>query len=301
VVFSKGRVEAFSPVPWSILYHGYSSRRRNCAGYQEAQLEQVNKFVVAKHQAIANRGHSNDGSSGTAAGDLSPSATSGVDAPTGTGANSPTSTVISKDFPIGVYSFATFLDTVQTDCASNPDTWTCFPYTTFNTDASKALTTFNWVISAGSKSGTYQISSTNNPFAIDFQNSPLTIVDQGQDTERYHFQITMDKVVIPTVALTSDNAASKCFFNSTTFTGYLYTKMAKDYPTSVQTGVDAAYQLWPFGARAEQTVAGGANVPNCYKTIDGNLGERITQNITAENPTTLCSCLYKNWRTPTTA
>jgi hypothetical protein len=251
--------------------------------------------------AIADHHYSNDGSLGTAAGDSSPSTTSGGDAPTPTGANSPTSTVLSKDFPIGVYSFVTFLDTVQTDCASNPDTWTCFPYAVYNTDASKALTTFNWIISAGSKSGTYQISSTNNPFAINFRNSPLTIVDQGQDSERYHFQITMDKVVIPTAALTSDNSASTCFFNSTTFTGYLYTKMAKDYPTSIQTGIDAAYQPWPFAARAEQTAAGGANVPNCYKTNNGNLGDRITQNITSGDPTTLCSCLYKNWRTPNTA
>jgi hypothetical protein len=182
-----------------------------------------------------------------------------------------------------------------TNCTSNPNTWTCFPYTLYSSDASEALTTFNWIISAGTKSGTYQISSTNNPFAINFQNSPLTLTDTGLDTEHYQFQIEMNKEVIPTAALTDDNSASACFFNSTTFTGYLYTKMAKTYPTSSQTGVNAAYPLWPFATRAEQTAGGGSNVPNCYKTANGNIGERITQNLIAEDTTTLCSCLYMNW------
>jgi hypothetical protein len=247
---------------------------------------------------VTDHNHSNnDGSSGQALA-AGGSSTTGGATPSGTAVVSPTSTTVPKDFPAGTYSFVSFLDTVQASCASNPNTWTCFPYTIYNSDASKALTTFNWIISGGAKSGTYQISSTNNPFAIDFQNSPLTMMDKGLDTERYHFQITMDKEVIPTVALTDDNAASKCFFNSTTFTGYLYTKRAKDYPTAAQTGVNAAYPLWPFAVRAEQTVAGGANVPNCYKTVNGNIGDRITKNVTTGDPTTLCSCLYKNWRTP---
>jgi hypothetical protein len=161
------------------------------------------------------------------------------------------------------------------------------------------MTTFNWKITAGSKKDTYQISSTDDPFAIAFEDTPLTLTDKGLSSERYLFQITMDKEVIPTVALTNDNSASACFFNHTTFTGYLYTKLAKDYPTAnEQASAKNAYPLWPFAVRAEQTIGGGKDVPNCYKTSNGNIGARITQNITAADPSTLCSCLYKNWSPP---
>jgi hypothetical protein len=228
-------------------------------------------------------------SAGTSAG-AAGSPTSGIGA-------SPTSTDVPNGFPVGTYSFSTFLDTVITDCTSDPNTWTCFPYTIYNDDHSKALSTFNWVINEASK-GSYSISSIENPFAINFQNVAMKIVDKGGDNERYQFQLQMEKNVVPSSPITSDGSASTCYYNSTTMTGYLYTKRAKDYPSADETSGNATYQSWPYAVRVEQTAAGGEDAPNCYQTTNGILGARVG-NFTAEDATTLCSCLYRNFLTPT--
>ncbi|KAF2839295.1 hypothetical protein M501DRAFT_918928, partial [Patellaria atrata CBS 101060] len=202
---------------------------------------------------------------------------------------------LSSNFPKGSYSMVTFLDTVQTNCTSDSSTWTCPPYTTYNDNQQGAMATFNWIISSAADDS-YEISSSQNPFSITFNKTPLKLLDQGRDSERYRFQVTMDKVVVPRTAITGDGASTKCFFNGTTFQGYLYTKMAKDYPTSSMFDDDDAYPAWPFAVRAEQVIANGADVPNCYKVENGELGDFVEINGT--ETTGLCSCLYKNWRTP---
>lgn len=159
------------------------------------------------------------------------------------------------------------------------------------------MATFNWIITAGSQKGSYQISSTDNPFAITFKNAPLSLLDSGLDSERYRFQITTDKVVQPSGSITDDNSQATCYYNGTNLQAYLYTKMAKGYPTTQQT-IDATYPPWPFAVRVEQVIAGGNNVPNCYKTNNGQLGQRISSGLDAQDAGSLCSCLYKNWRTP---
>ena len=221
------------------------------------------------------------------------------DTPTSTASLSPSATP--SNFPVGSYSIITFLDTVQTNCTANPSTWTCYPYTIYNTDANKAMATFNWIIASPS-SGSYEISSTTNPFSISFSNAPLDLLDSGLDTERYRFQVTQTKTVSPSSALTSDNSAAECFYNGTTFQAYLYTKMAKSYPdTSLgeQSG-NPSFPVWPFAVRVEQIIGGGQDVPNCYKLDNGVIGERITDGLDPQDQGSLCSCLYKNWRTPDT-
>lgn len=166
--------------------------------------------------------------------------------PTATGALSPTSTP--SNFPLGSYSMITFLDTVQTNCTSNSATWTCYPYTEFNTDPNKAIATFNWIISSPS-SGQYQISSTENPFSISFKNADLELLDQGQDTERYRFQLDQTKTVSPSQSITDDNAAVECDFDNTSLQAYLYTKMARSYPDTSKGEPDGSpsFPVWPFG------------------------------------------------------
>jgi hypothetical protein len=218
--------------------------------------------------------------------------------PTSGVGSSPTSTNLPNGFPVGTYSFSTFLDTVTTDCTPDANTWTCFPYTIYNDDKVRALTTFNWIIKESSQ-GSYSISSVQNPFAINFENAAMKIVDRGGDNERYQFQVTMDKTVVPSAPISADGSAATCIYNSTTMTGYLYTKRVKNYPSSDQGAANATYQAWPYAVRVEQTVGGGEDVPNCYRTTNGNLGDRIG-NTTATDPTTLCSCLYRNFLTPGT-
>jgi hypothetical protein len=158
------------------------------------------------------------------------------------------------------------------------------------------MATFNWAITAGSTSGTYQVSSTDNSYGVQFSNIPLTLVGAGQSSEKYQFHAILDKVVSTTV----DGSAATCYYNSTTFQGTLYTKMAKDYPLSGQAVPSGGHPLWPFAARLEQ-IAGRDSAPNCFKSENGQLGARITDVVTAPDGDSLCDCLYKNWRTPTPA
>ncbi|KAL1612608.1 hypothetical protein SLS60_000837 [Paraconiothyrium brasiliense] len=224
--------------------------------------------------------------------------TSSSGTPTSDTADSPTSasssTVQPSNFPLGTYSLVTFLDTVQTNCTSNPMTWTCAPYTTYYTSNSKSLATFNWAIS-GSK-GAYKISSTDNPFSISFKNANLELLDEGKEQERYRFQIDQTKTVSPSTNLTSDNAAVECDFIGN-LQGVLYTKMAKEYPSDQDPDPDTSHTTWPYAVRVEQTAAGGEGVPSCYKTTSsGQKGDSVS--LEAEDATTMCSCLYKNWHTP---
>ncbi|KAF2470986.1 uncharacterized protein BDR25DRAFT_334143 [Lindgomyces ingoldianus] len=218
--------------------------------------------------------------------------------PTATVSISPT--LIPSNFPLGSYSMVTFLDTVQANCTSNAATWTCYPYTIFNSDPNKAVATFNWIISSPS-TGKYQISSTENPFSISFTNQDLELLDKGQDTERYHFQLTQTKTVSPSSSVTSDNAAVECNFEGTSLQAFLYTKMGKSYPDTSkgETSGNPSFPVWPFAVRVEQAVGGGQDIPTCYKLNNGSKGEKITDGISSQDAGSLCSCLYKNWRTPT--
>ncbi|KAL1647766.1 hypothetical protein SLS58_002567 [Diplodia intermedia] len=173
---------------------------------------------------------------------------------------------------------------------SDSATWSCYPYVIYNSNKKKAMTTLNWIIT-GSE-GNYKISSTDNELSVDFEDVDLVLYSEGQDSERYHFQFTMDKEVVPTTSITDDDSSTVCYFNSTIFTGYLYTKMEKDYPTD-----DTSDNAWPFAVRAEQSIGGGEDVPNCYKTVDGRITKQITDGLDAMGASTLCSCLYRNYLT----
>jgi hypothetical protein len=196
-------------------------------------------------------------------------------------------------FPLGSYTFTTYLETVATDCASNPATWTCFPYTTFDSDPSKSLATFAWTITPSSSHG-YDITSSQDPFSIQFSTVPLNLVDQGEDTERYTFQTPSPKQVSPSSAITGDNSASTCFYNSTVLQASLYTKMAKNSTDS--DSKDS--RSWPFAVQIMQLATGGTDVPNCYKTNEGVTGERITDGLAPKQPTDRCSCVYQNFLAP---
>lgn len=175
---------------------------------------------------------------------------------------------------------------------------------------------FNWIITAAvqpaATGANYTISSTDNPFALNFSNVSMQLLDRGLDTERYTFSLPMNKTVIPSVAITNDNSMATCFYNTTIFKADLYTRLAKSYPPSpagtnsnstaaTSTGrgdgnsATAGFDPWPYAVRIEETIAGGADVPACYKTVNGNIGDRTTNGLGAKPPDDVCSCLYKNW------
>ena len=105
----------------------------------------------------------------------------------------------------------------------------------------------------------------------------------------------MQKTVIPNVTLTADGAATDCFYNGTIFSAVLYTKMEKTYPPQNTTSpsATAAYPPWPYAVDVQQTADGGTGVPDCYKMVNGNVGEHVP--VATEATSQTCQCQYQNY------
>ncbi|KAH8728459.1 hypothetical protein GQ44DRAFT_609460 [Phaeosphaeriaceae sp. PMI808] len=194
-------------------------------------------------------------------------------------------------FPIGAYSFVTFLDTAQTGCTANPATWACPPNTDYYVDPQKALTILDWEISG--TAGSYKISSKGQDvvFGTTFQNEKLELLDSGKDTERYRFSISRIKSVNMTGSIGNQKDTFQCSYGQTNIQATLYTKMARTYPRDTISVGKTENPAWPYAIRVEQSAAGGENVPSCKRKS----GEQVFDGLKAQDPGTLCSCLYKNW------
>ncbi|KAL8933037.1 MAG: hypothetical protein Q9216_006552 [Gyalolechia sp. 2 TL-2023] len=198
-------------------------------------------------------------------------------------------------FPAGSYTFTTYLDTVQTDCSSQAQDWSCFPYHTFAESPSQAMANFTWVITE-SEDG-FSISSTENPFSIVFDNTMMMLLDPGTDDERYQFNATLDKVTVPSIGV-------NCFFNDTILEGNLYTKKPQNYPSSTTTSSAATapssasgddFQPWPYAVDIRQSIGGGQSVPECFRIQANQKGDRIVDGISPRPASSMCSCEYKNF------
>jgi len=202
----------------------------------------------------------------------------------------PSNPASNTTFPAGSYRFDTFLDTVSTDCTNNSATWTCYPYLTYAQNPSVSAATFEWIISPVENTQNYTISSTDNYFSITFSNLSLSLMNEGASNEYYFFQTNTQKLTKPAVQLGSQNVASTCYFNQTTFHGYLYTKMAKTY-TSSTNGTDSsgAFIPWPYAVKVEQVTGAGSDVPTCVGPTGQVLGD-----FSVDDRTQLCDCLYLN-------
>ena len=207
-------------------------------------------------------------------------------------------------FPAGSYTFTTYLSTVSTNCTSNSDSWTCAPYVTYDSDPVGSRTQFDWIISTTNTTPTanpdFAIASSNNPFAINFSKTSLTLMDEGLDNERYSFKTTVPKIVYPTASV-----SIKCYYNETQLLGNLYTKKPKTVSdpatgagsasSSVPTSsASAPYGEWKFAVDATQSIGGGVDVPDCYQYENGQDGSRITQGYEQEPQGSFCSCAYTN-------
>ena len=209
------------------------------------------------------------------------------------------------EFPIGSYSLTTFLDTVATGCTPNDDTWRCYPYQTYNESTTGSQTVFNWVITSSDPSSSTSssaattsllISSSNNPFALTFTNASLTLVNQGTSNEAYSFSVPMEKIVVPTVAITADGSSAECVYTHTMFQASLFRRKAKTYPAGVQSGVmtQQAYGAWPYAVQIEEVIGAGSGVPECYKVNNGVRGAKVDIG-TVANSRNVCMCLYQNY------
>ncbi|KAH7391255.1 hypothetical protein BKA64DRAFT_710164 [Cadophora sp. MPI-SDFR-AT-0126] len=195
-------------------------------------------------------------------------------------------------FPAGSYRFDTYLNTISTNCTSNPATWRCYPFFTYATSPTQSTATFDWIITPSEGSSNYTISSTPNYFSIVFNNASLSLMNAGADDEHYFFQTMMDKLTKPVAQLGSENVASTCYFNSTTFQGYLYTQMPKTFSTNdtnASTDTNTAFPSWPFAVKVEQVASAGAGTPTCLGPTGESLGD-----FSVADGTQLCDCLYLN-------
>jgi hypothetical protein len=221
-----------------------------------------------------------------------------------------------QKFPLGEYSMVTALMSIDYGCASNQATWSCWPYTIYSPSTTQSsLATFNWIIRNTSEDyatpsspstpaegvpANLQISSTEDPFGISFTSKPLTFISQSGNSSaaRLTFTFSMNKVVIPSQPITTTDANSKCFFNATTFTGTLYLSAPRNYPGGdLQTSNSSGgFQQWPYAVEITQTANGGTDVPNCYETTNGQLGQQIFNPALVAMPSTdQCSCDYRNF------
>lgn len=219
-----------------------------------------------------------------------------------------------QDLPLGEYSFITALRSEQTNCSANAAAWRCFPYVTYDNSNTSSLATFNWAISNTSSAyatnvssstssqgipANLTISSVNNPFAISFVNQSLTYISDSANisSSRYTFSFMMSKEVVPSPAITSDDAASQCFFNATNFAGTIYLNAPGTSPDAARAQATGAggYAPWPYAVEVSQTALGGSNVPNCYETSNGVIGSRILTGLTPQPTDSQCICDYRNF------
>lgn len=219
-----------------------------------------------------------------------------------------------QKFPLGEYSMITALKDIEYGCTSNQATWRCWPYTLYSPSTNtSSLASFNWIISntstlyatasspstpSGGIPANLTVSSTADPFGITFTNKPLTYISPTTNTSsaRLTFSFSMNKMVVPAAAITTDNTNAKCFFNETTFTGTLYLSSPRNYPEGeMHDSALGGYEQWPCAVDITQTASGGTDVPNCYETNDGKIGAPITYGLTPMPSTEECVCDYRNF------
>lgn len=218
---------------------------------------------------------------------------------------SPSASSQAQQFPSGSYTFTTALANVTTNCTSNPDTFSCYPYSVYSpADPSRSSAAFTWVIAPAAfcsdADPRYVVSAPASPFAPSFSNVSMVLVDGGQATERLTFNFPMDIAVVPSKPLVAGrDTAATCYFNGTVMSATVWTRMRASYPatiTDVPAPVNAstAFAPWPFAVEVAQVQQAGAGVPDCLDSRGVSVGNfSVTGGSAAE-----CGCWYSNTALP---
>jgi hypothetical protein len=172
---------------------------------------------------------------------------------------------------------------------------------------------FTWIItpsassSSNSNSNTendYLISSSANPFALNFNDTSLRRSATGSsEEEALTFTVSMQKTVFPNADVAGDGAAVRCVYDEVVLEGTLFLKRQSTFPdppsttasapsSSGSAGAEAEFKPWPYAVEVAQT-AGGP--PACYRVVDGRLGERVE--IPGVGSGGECECRYRNFGT----
>ncbi|KAL9022206.1 MAG: hypothetical protein Q9185_000606 [Variospora sp. 1 TL-2023] len=154
------------------------------------------------------------------------------------------------------------------------------------------MANFTWVITKAGDG--FSIASTNNPWSLNFDQTPLAMLDAGTDDERYQFNAALNKVTVPSVGV-------NCFFNDTNLEGNLYTKKAPNYlqaspvdPSNTASRDD--FTPWPYAVDIRQTIGGGETVPECFRLQANQRGDRITDGLTPQPDSSICNPTQKPTR-----
>ncbi|EOO00707.1 putative tat pathway signal sequence protein [Phaeoacremonium minimum UCRPA7] len=144
------------------------------------------------------------------------------------------------------------------------------------------------------------ISSSENPFAPEFGNITLTILNRNTYRERFTFNFTMAMPVVALSGTFNDTSTTTCYFNSTVLSATIWTRMRADYPrniSSVAAPVNASstFDPWPFAVDIAETQPAGADVPDCRDWQGRAVGD-----VSAGDGGGACSCSYSNYDTLTT-
>ena len=197
---------------------------------------------------------------------------------------------------------------VSTDCTANANIWGCFPDNIFdpsddNSFASRQVI-FEVVIS---KTSTYwrsmvalpegEIVATNltissrNPFNMPFKDKPLAYAasTSNSSSARLQWAFTTNKEVMPSAALTSNNAATQYPFSGTTDSGTLFLSADREYRSSE----GASYELSPHAVEVRQSAEGGENVPTCFEPNSGRSGERVPPEPQGDGA--IFECVWRNY------
>jgi len=212
-------------------------------------------------------------------------------------ATTDSSTETPGPFPLDLWSIPTYLATTNTSCTSNPSTWRCYPYTTYSPSTpSSSFSMLLWRITSRTNSTLdLQISNTDTVFSYPFTNQPLQLANINDETlSAFAFNFTYRKQVVPTVDITGDNVATRCYYNNTLLSVRLYGAVpGASGPGAVvdsPVGSGNTTREWPYAIDYEEVIGAG---PECFRYFDGVQGERV--DVPPGGEVGDCSCEYRNY------
>jgi len=135
-----------------------------------------------------------------------------------------------------------------------------------------------------------QISNSNPTFSYPFTNQPLSLVDTSDvSLSAFAFDFKYRKQVIPSVDITGDNVATRCYYNDTLLSVRLYANEqgAGGDVVDLPAGAANTTRMWPFAVEYEERIETG---PECFRYVNGEETERVE----VQGGSGACGCGYRN-------
>lgn len=118
----------------------------------------------------------------------------------------------------------------------------------------------------------YYVSGSDNPFAPDFANLPLTVVDANQPSERLTFAFSTNKTVVPVDAQAPTNRVANCTYPGTVFQATIWTRRRGGQTFQPPTH-PAKYAPWPGDFEVTQYKNSTIGDPICVDKQGGSVAD----------------------------